>query len=448
MSIQISDNFTYKKLIQFTMPSIIMMIITSVYGVVDGLFVSNYVGKEAFASLNLIMPFIMIFGAFGFMLGTGSCALVAKFLGEQNKKKANEVFTMVFVTLFVGAVLLSTLGIIFIEPIAIALGATSDMLNDCITYGIISLIGIPAFILQTSFQPFVVVAGKPKMGMILSIASGVANIALDYLFIVVFKWGIAGAALATITGQIIGGIIPLIYFMSKYNDSTLVFTKFNWDFKALFQSCSNGASEMMNSVSMSLVNMLYNLQLMKFIGQDGVSAYGIIMYISFVFLSTFIGYTIGSSPIISYNYGAKNYTELQSMFKKSIVLMLTTSICLTIIGISFASPLARIFVGFDAELLKLSVFALTLYSTSYVFAAINIFASAFFTALNNGKISAFISFLRTLILQSTMIMLLPQYFGEIGLWLAVPVAELIGVSVSIIFFIKYRKKYHYYEEKN
>ncbi len=443
MNIQISDSFTYKRLISFTIPSIIMMIVTSVYGVVDGLFVSNFVGKEAFASLNLVMPFIMIFGAFGFMLGTGGCALVAKFLGEQNKEKANEVFTMIFVTLFIGAVLLATLGIIFIEPIAVALGATPDMLSDCITYGIISLIGMPAFIMQTSFQPFVVVADKPQMGMMLSIASGVTNIVLDFLFIAVFKWGIAGAALATITGQIIGGIIPLIYFMSKWNNSSLYFTKFKWDFKALFQSCSNGASEMMNSVSMSLVNMLYNLQLMKFIGQDGVSAYGIIMYISFVFISTFIGYTIGSSPIISYNYGAENYAELKSMFKKSIVLMLTTSIGLTAIGIAFARPLATIFVGFDAELLKLSVFALAIYSTSYVFTAINIFASAFFTALNNGKISAFISFLRTLVLQSTMILLLPYLFDEIGLWLAIPVAELIGVGVSVCFLAKYKKTYHY-----
>ncbi len=420
-----------------------MMIVTSVYGVVDGLFVSNFVGTEAFASLNLIMPFIMIFSAFGFMLGTGGCALVAKYLGAKNKRKANEVFTMIFVTLFIGATILASLGIAFIEPIAVALGATPDMLNDCIIYGTISLIGMPAFILQTSFQPFVVVADKPKMGMILSIASGVTNIILDYLFIAVFDWGIAGAALATITGQIIGGIIPLIYFMSKWNNSGLRFTKFKWDFKALFHSCSNGSSEMMNSVSMSLVNMLYNLQLMKFIGQDGVSAYGIIMYISFVFVSTFIGYTIGSSPIISYNYGAENFVELKSMFKKSIVLMLSASIVLTVIGIAFARPLATIFVGFDIELLELSVFALAIYSTSYVFAAINIFASAFFTALNNGKISSFISFLRTLVLQTTMILLLPQLLGDIGLWLAIPVAELIGVGVSTFFFIKYKKIYHY-----
>ncbi len=443
MNIQISDSFSYRKLIAFTIPSIIMMIITSVYAVVDGIFVSNYVGKDAFAALNLIYPFIMIFGAFGFMLGTGGCALVGKYLGEQNRQKANEVFTMIFVTLFIGAATLATLGIIFIEPIAIALGATPDMLGDCITYGTISLIGIPAFILQTSFQPFVVVADKPRMGMMLSIASGVTNIALDFLFIAVFRWGIAGAALATITGQFIGGIIPLLYFLSKRNNSSLRFTKFKWDFKALFQSCSNGASEMMTSVSMSLVNMLYNLQLMRFIGPDGVSAYGVIMYISFVFIATFIGYTIGASPIISYNYGAQNFVELKSMFKKSIVLVISSAVILTALGIIFARPLAAIFVGYDEQLLDLSVFSLAIYSTSYMFAAMSIFASAFFTALNNGKISAFISFLRTLVLQTVMILLLPELLGEIGIWLAVPVAEFLSTGVVVLMFIKYKKVYNY-----
>ncbi len=443
MGIQISDSFNYLKLIRFTIPSIIMMIITSVYGVVDGLFVSNYVGKEAFSSLNLIMPFIMIFGAFGFMLGTGGCALVAKFLGEQKKQKADEVFTMIFVTLFSVATILAVFGIIFIEPIAVALGATPELLDDCIIYGVISLIGIPAFILQTSFQPFVVVADKPTMGMVLSITSGVTNIILDYVFIVHLNLGIAGAALATISGQVIGGIIPLIYFASRWNNSGLKFTKFKWDFKSLFQSCTNGASEMMNNVSMSLINMLYNLQLMKHIGADGVSAYGIIMYVSFVFVSTFLGYTIGSSPIISYNYGAQNYVELKSMFKKSIVLMITSSIILTIIGVLLATPLAKIFVGYDVDLLELSATALTLFSISYIFSSINIFASAFFTALNNGKISAFISFFRTLVLQAIMIMLLPQLFGEIGLWLAVPVAEILGTCIVIAIFIKYKKTYNY-----
>ncbi len=443
MNIQISDKFTYTKLIKFTLPSILMMIITSVYGVVDGLFVSNFIGKEAFSSLNLIMPFIMIFNAFGFMIGTGGCALVARLLGEQQKKKANEVFSLLIYILIIGSIALAVIAITFIEPIAIMLGATPELLDDCITYGVIMLIGLPAFIMQVSFQPFVVVADRPNMGMTLSILSGVTNIVLDFLFIAVFQWGIAGAALATVSGQFIGGIIPLIYFASKKNNSTLRLVKFKWDAASLWQSCTNGASEMMTSISLSLVNMLYNLQLMKFIGADGVSAYGVIMYVSFIFVSSFIGYTVGSSPIISYNYGANDKAQLHSIFKKSIVLMVVSSIVLTIIAFIFARQLASIFVGYDENLLEMSTTALRLYSFSYLFGSINIFASAFFTALNNGKISASISFLRTLVFQSIMIMVLPNILDINGIWLAVVFAEAMGLFVSIALLRKNRKRYGY-----
>ncbi len=420
-----------------------MMIVVSVYGVVDGLFVSNFVGKDAFSSLNLIMPFVMIFNAFGFMIGTGGCALVAKLLGEQNNKKANEVFSLLIYFLLAGAVVLAVLAIVFIEPIAILLGATPELLGDCVVYGVIMLIGLPAFILQTSFQPFAVVANKPNMGMMLSIMSGVTNIVLDYVFIVVFEWGIAGAAWATVTGQVIGGVVPFIYFLSKKNTSSLRLVKFKWDKNALFKSCTNGASEMMTSVSMSLINILYNIQLMRFIGANGVSAYGIIMYVSFIFVGSFIGYTIGCSPIISYNYGAGNKKELTSVFKKSIVLLTLASIVLTIVSEIFASTFATIFVGYDQELLEMSVIALRLYSISYLFSSINIFASAFFTALNNGFISALISFLRTLVFQAIMIMVLPYVFGINGIWLAIVFAELMCIVISVVLLIKNRKRYGY-----
>ena len=444
MQIQLSDNFTYPKLIKFTVPSILMMIIISVYGVVDGLFVSNFVGKSAFTSLNLIMPFIMIFGAFGFMLGTGGCALVAKHLGEENNKKADEVFSMLIFVIAVGGIVFAAVGITFLEPITLMLGATPDLLEDCITYGSILLLALPGFMLQTSFQTFVVVANKPNMGLFLSIACGITNIVLDFLFIVVFQWGIAGAAFATGISQILGAAIPLYYFMGKKNDSTLHLVKFKWDGKALLKSCTNGSSEMMTNVSLSLINMLYNIQLMKFLGENGVSAYGIIMYVSFIFSGVFIGYTIGVSPIVSYNYGAENKVELKSLLKKSIVLMISSSVILTLIAEILAPQLSGIFVGYDPELLAVSTTALRLYSLSYLFSCINIFASAFFTALNNGKISALISFLRTLVFQAIMIMVLPYIWGIEGIWLAVLFAELLCLGVTVYLFLTNNKHYNYF----
>ena len=443
MKIQISDSFTYKKLIAFTLPSILMMVVISIYGVVDGVFVSNFVGKSAFASLNLIMPFIMVFGAFGFMLGTGGCALVGKCIGEGNKKQANEIFSMLVYIIIISGVIFAIFGVIFVKPIAIMLGATPSMVQDCVTYGTILLITIPAFMLQATFQTFVVVAGKPQIGMYLAILSGVLNIALDYIFIVKFNWGIAGAALATSISQFVGGIIPFIYFI-KDNSSNLRLVKYKWNKQAFIKSCTNGSSEMMTNLSISIVNILYNYQLMKYLGENGVSAYGVIMYVSFIFSGIFIGYTIGCSPIVSYNYGANNKKELKSLFKKSIILVTITSIIMTIVAQLLAGKLGGIFVGYDADLLAMTTNAIVLYAISYLFSGINIFASAFFTALNNGKVSAFISFLRSLVLQVIMILVLPLIIGINGIWLAVVVAEILCLIVTVILFIINNKHYNYY----
>ncbi len=441
--IRISDSFTYSKLVRFTLPSILMMIVTSVYSVVDGVFVSNFVGEIPFAALNLIYPLIMVYGAFGFMLGTGGCALVAKYLGEQDENKAREVFSMIYVVLLVGSTVLSSIGILFVEQIAILLGSTEELLEDCVVYGTIMLIGIPAFTLQTSFPTFMVASGKPAMGMILALSAGVINIILDYVFIVMFNWGISGAAYATILGQAVGGIVPLVYYLFKRENNTLYFVKFKWDMRALLKSCTNGSSEMMTNLSMSIVNIIFNIQLMRFIGYAGVSAYGIIAYLTFVFVSTFIGYTVGVSPLISYNYGAQNSNELKSLYRKSVTIMISSSIVLVIIAEVFAYQLAAIFVSYDVALMDLTVEAIRLYSISYIFSSICIFASAFFTALNNGKISAFISFLRTLILQSFMLIFLPEILGELGLWIAIPLADLLGLIISVVLLKRYKKVYKY-----
>ena len=440
--ISLSDHFTYKKLIKFTLPTIVMMIFTSIYGVVDGLFISNVVKGNAFASVNLIMPVIMIIGTIGFMFGTGGSAMISKTLGEGDNDKANRYFSMLVYLEIILGIVFTIIGLIFLEPIAILLKATKDMLPDCLTYGRILLIGMTAFILQNSFQSFLVAAEKPGFGLVISIISGITNMVLDFLFIYVFRWGVAGAAIATITSQFVGAIIPMIYFARK-NKSPLKLGKTKLELSPILKTCANGSSEMVTNLSMSLVNILFNMQLMGLVGSNGVSAYGIIMYVGFLFVGTYVGYSVGSAPIISYHYGAGNKEELKGLLKKSLKLLGITAIVMTILAELFAKPLASIFVSYDKELLDLTITALRLYSLSYIVSWFNIYASSFFTALNDGFVSALISFARTLVFQTIVILILPKIIGIDGIWLSVLVAELLSLIVSIICFIKKKKKYEY-----
>ena len=442
MEINLSEHFTYKKLIRFTLPTIIMMIFTSIYGVVDGIFISNIVGSNAFASINLIMPVIMIIGTIGFMIGTGGSAIISKTLGEGNREEANKQFSMLVYLEIILGVIFTVIALIFLEPIARMLGATEDMMSDCLTYGIILLIGMTAFILQNSFQSFMVVAEKPKFGLGISVIAGFTNIILDFLLIYVFRWGIVGAAIATITSQFVGAIIPLVYFARK-NATMLKLGKTKFKLAPIIKTCTNGSSEMVTNLSMSLVNILFNMQLMKMVGANGVSAYGIIMYVGFLFVGTYVGYSVGSAPIISYHYGANNKEELKGLFSKSLKMLGLTAIVMTILAEFFARPLASIFVSYDEELLEMTVNALRLYSLSYILSWFNIFASSFFTALNDGLISALISFLRTLVFQVAAILVLPIIWGLNGIWLSVVVAELVAIIVSVVCFIMNRKKYEY-----
>jgi putative MATE family efflux protein len=442
MKIQLSEHFTYKKLIKFTIPTIIMMIFTSIYGVVDGIFVSNCVGSDAFAAVNLIMPILMIFGTIGFMIGTGGSALVSKTIGEGDKKKANKYFSMLIYLLVITGMVLTIVGLVFIEPMSKLLGADESMLKDCITYGRTIIIFLVVFVLQNCFQSFLIVAEKPTFGLIVSIVTGVTNMILDFLFMYVFRMGVFGAALATGISQLIGGIIPLVYFICNKNGTLkLVKAKFEW--KAIFQSCVNGSSEMLTNLSMSLVNMLYNMQLMKYAGPDGVVAYGIIMYVGFIFAGTYLGYSIGTAPIIGYHYGAGNTEELKNLLKKSLKLIAITSLVMTGLAEILSRVLASIFVSYNVELLNMTTKAIRLFSISFIISGFNMFASSFFTALNNGVVSAAISFLRTLVFQVVMIFILPAILGLDGIWLAVVFAEILSLIVSSIFLIKNRKKYQY-----
>lgn len=442
MNIQLSDHFTYKKLLRFTLPSIAMMIFTSIYGVVDGFFVSNFVGKTPFAAVNFIMPFIMILGAFGFMVGTGGSALVSKTMGEGDMEKANRLFSMLtYISIALGVVI-AVLGIVFIRPVAAMLGAKGAMLDDCVLYGRIILAALPAFMLQQEFQSFFVTAEKPQLGLISSVVAGVTNMVLDALFIAVLQWGIAGAALATAISQLIGGLFPVFYF-SRPNASLLRLTKATFDGKAFLKTCTNGSSELMSNVSMSLVNMLYNVQLMKYAGEDGVAAYGVLMYVSMIFMAAFMGYSIGTAPVVGYHYGAENHRELKSLLKKSFVIIGGFSVCMLLLGEVLAKPLSLIFVSYDTELLSLTLRGFMIFSFSFLFAGVAIFGSGFFTALNNGLISALISFLRTLVFQIAAILILPIIWEVDGIWISIVVAELMAAVVTVVFLIAMRQKYHY-----
>ena len=442
MEINLSEHFTYKKLIKFTLPTIIMMIFTSIYGIVDGVFISNVVGSNAFAAINLIMPVIMIIGTIGFMIGTGGSAIISKTLGEGKKEEANKKFSMLIYLEVILGILFTIIAIIFLRPIEKMLGATEEMMGDCLIYGRILLVGMTAFILQNSFQSFMVVAEKPRFGLAISIAAGITNMVLDFLLIYVFRIGVAGAAMATITSQFVGAIIPLVYF-SRKNSTMLKLGKTKFDLSTIVKTCTNGSSEMVTNLSMSLVNILFNMQLMKFAGANGVSAYGIIMYIGFIFVGTYMGYSVGTAPIIGYHYGAGNKEELKSLFKKSLKLLGVVAIIMTGLAEILAKPLASIFVSYDKELLELTINALRLYSLSYIISWFNIFASSFFTALNNGFVSALISFLRTLAFQVAMILILPAIWGINGIWVSVACAELLAIIVSIICIVVNRKKYEY-----
>lgn len=444
MNIQLSDHFNYRKLIKFTLPSIAMMIFTSIYSVVDGFFVSNFAGKTPFAAVNLIMPVLMIMGTVGFMFGTGGTALVAKTYGEGEKEKANRYFSLfVYVATSIGVVL-AILGLIFIRPIAVLLGAGGSLLDNCVLYARIVLLALPFFILQVMFQSFLVAEEKPHMGLAVTVLAGLTNIALDALLVILLPkaYKLAGAAIATAMAQFVGGMVPLVFFIRNKN-GILCLGKTKFDASALFKACTNGSSEFMSNISMSIVGILYNLQLMKYAGENGVAAYGVMMYVSMIFSAAFVGYSIGTTPVISYHAGAQNRDELKGLLRKSLVLVGSFGLAMILSAEFRASPLSKVFVGYDAELFDLTVSGMRIFALSFGFMGFGIFASGFFTALNDGLTSALISFLRTLVFQSGAIMLLPMLWGIDGVWISVVVAEFMSLVLGGFFLMVKRKTYHY-----
>ena len=442
MRIQLSDHFHYRKLLRFTLPSIIMMLFTSVYGLVDALFISNFVGITPFAAINLILPLTMILGAVGFMFGAGGSALVSATLGAKDAPRANRIFSMLtYIALGLG-IALAVGSFLLMEPISRWVGADDVLLPYCVTYGRILVLALPGFILQNLFQSFMITAEKPTLGLVVTIAAGLTNIVLDALFIVVFQWGVKGAAAATGISQLVGGVIPLIYF-SRPNNSLLRLGATKLDHKALLSSCTNGLSELVNNISMSLVAILYNLQLIKLAGESGVAAYGAVLYVGFMFIAIFLGYSIGIMPVIGFHYGAQDHKELAGLFRKSNVIITISSLILAALSFLLAEPLAQVFVGDSPDALAMAITAFRYYSLAVLFSAFNIFGSAFFTALNNGVISAAISFLRTLVFQIAGVFILPLFFGLDGVWSSLFVAELLATAVTFLFYKFQRSKYHF-----
>ncbi len=442
MRIQLSEHFTYGKLLRFTFPSIIMMIFTSIYSVVDGIFVSNFAGKTPFAAINLIMPLLIVTGAPGFMVGTGGSAIVAKTMGQGKPELAKRYFSFLVCAAAVGGAAVGWLGAVFARPIASALGAKGEILEYCVVYARIILVANPFFILQNVFQSFFVTAEKPKLGLYITVGAGLTNIVLDALLVGVLHWGVAGAAIATILSQAVGGLTPIVYFLRK-NDSLLRLIRPRFDGGVLWRTCTNGSSELMSNISGSIVAMLYNFQLLRLAGEDGVAAYGAIMYVNFIFLAIFIGYAIGSAPVVSYHYGAGHSEELHSLLVKSTVLNEGVGMAMMVLAFLASGPLAKIFVGYDRDLYELTVQGFHLYAVSYLLCGFNIFGSSFFTALNNGLASALISFLRTMVFQCAAVLILPVFLEVDGIWLAVAVAETLTLLVTLVLLAKYRKTYRY-----
>ena len=439
--IQLSDHFTTKKLLQFTYPSIVMMVFMSIYGVVDGFFVLNFVGKTPFAAVNFAMPILMILGCFGFMFGTGGSALISKKLGEGNNRKANELFSMLIIVSLILGLIIAIIGFIFIRPILSLLGANGDMLDNGVLYSRVIIPALPVCFLQYAFQSLFVAAEKPKLGLYVTVAAGITNMVLDALFVGVFKWGLIGAASATAFSQLIGGALPVLYFWRS--NSILKLTKPVFDAKALIKICTNGSSEVMNSISMSLVGMLYNVQLLKYAGENGISAYGVLMYVNMIFITVFIGFSIGTAPIIGFNYGAKNSIELKNILRKSIFIISISSVFMFISALLLAKPLTKLFVGFDSELMAMTLRAFSIYSFCFLFCGFAIYGSSFFTALNDGLTSAIISFMRTLVFQTAAILSFPLIWGLDGIWISTVAAEILSVLVTLFFITSKSKVYKY-----
>ena len=441
-----SQHFTMSKLVRFTAPSVGMMVLMSLYVMADGFFVSNFCGATALAAVNFAYPIALLLGTVGYMLGPGGAAVVAKTRGEGDDARANRQFSLFVYVSIAAGIVFTAVGLAALEPLLVAFGATGEMLDDCMAYGIILVCGVSFDILQFFFQAFLPVAGKPGMGFGVTVAAGLTNVALDALLIVGFGMGVEGAAIGTVASMAVGGVIPLVYF-SLPNKSPLRLGRTSMDWRVLGHACANGSSEMVSNLAMSIVAIVYNVQLLAYLGEPGVAAYSVIAYVSFAFAAVFLGYATGSSPLMSYQYGAKNQAEMQNLFKKSLVIVGACGIVMFAATRVLAAPLASVFVGYDVSLEELTVHAFGLYSLAFLIMGFNVYGSALFTSLGNGLVSAIISFVRSFVCEIGAVMLLPMAIGPDGIWLSVVVAELVALVMTGVFTIKLGNVYGYLPER-
>ncbi|MBR3290994.1 MAG: MATE family efflux transporter [Bacteroidales bacterium] len=444
MQIALHGHYGYRRLLFSAIPSIMMMVVISIYSVVDGLFVSNYVGTTAFAALNVIWPAIMLIGALGLMVGSGGSALVAKTMGEGQRERAQGMFTMLVQFTFVLSALFMVPLFFLMEPLARILGTEGEMLRQCVIYGRICAVGLPGFMLQMAFQSFYMTAEKPQLGSSMSLACGVINISLDALFIVGFGWGLAGAAAASMIACCVGGFYPIWYFSSRRNRSSLKLVYAKFERHPILHACSNGLSEFVGNISFNVLAICYNLQLLRLLGENGVAAYSVILYYSYIFAAIFFGYNLMATPVIGYNYGAGNKMELRSLLRHSLILLLAIGFIITLIAELSAGPAARLFVGYDPELTELTTRAIRISMASFILVGVNIFSSAWFTGLGNGKVSAVLAFVRNLVLELGFVFLLPALWGPDGIWFAVDVAEVCCLVLSLSMIFAYRNRYGYF----
>ena len=439
-SVDMSAHFTTLQLLKYAAPSMAMMVFTSIYGVVDGFFVSNFAGSTAFAAVNFIMPFIMILCSVGFMVGTGGSALIASAAGEGDVPRANSYFCKLVTFTFMVGIVVAVFGFFFARPLAQLMGATGIMLDLSEIYARISMISLPFYMLQCLFQAFFNTAGKPKVGFVVTLCAGCTNIVLDIVFVGILGFGVEGAAAATVCSEFIGGGVSLIYFTRK-NPTPYTYRPVLPNPRLIGRTCINGSSEMVANIAMSLVGMVYNIQLLRLLGENGVSAYGVIMYVSLLFSAIFIGYEIACSPLMSFQNGAGNTCEKRSLFKKSMLIISVASVILFVIGESCAYPIAYIFTGYNQDLCDLTVMAFRMYACSFLFMGIAMYGSAFFTSLENGLISAIISFVRTLVCELGAVIILPYLFGAQAIWLSFVVAEIVAALLSGLLIVAFSRKY-------
>lgn len=441
MTNSIAQKFNVFTLLKFAFPTMVMMVFMSLYTIVDGIFVSRLVGSNALSAVNIVYPVISLLIACGIMLSTGGSAIVARQMGEKREQEARENFSMLAVVSVLTGIVILVLGLMFLEPICRILGGTPVLLEDCKIYlGVLLGFG-PLTMLQMLFQTFFVTAGKPGLGLGLTLTGGVVNMVLDYVFMGPMQMGVLGAALATGLGQAIMAVAGVVYFLKVKGN--LYFVKPVFRGNILLQSCGNGSSEMVSNLSTAVVTFLFNITMLKLAGEDGVAAITIVLYGQFLFTALYLGFSMGVAPVVSFNYGNQNHAQLKRIYKICIGFILGSSVFILGIALLFSEPIVGIFTGEENHTYELAVEGFFQFSFNYLFAGINIFASALFTSLSNGKISAIISFCRTFVFITVSIVLLPRVMGITGVWLSVPLAELVTLFISITYLKGQKEVYHY-----